>query len=154
MLKRPAQFTSVMLCALSTGVFFGTKVSLGPSNKDFTPGTYVEVQQASIRNVGPVMTALLPGAVAANAALLLVLSRSERRSPAFGLTLGALCAQLASVVLTRAIEVPINDQVMSWSPEHLPQGWQASRDRWDTIHTLRTASSVVGLACLVGATLA
>lgn len=46
-----------MLSALSTGVFFGSRTSLGPSTKDFTPSTYVEVQQATIRNLRPVMGA-------------------------------------------------------------------------------------------------
>ncbi len=52
-----ARFSSLMLSALSTGVFFGTRTSLGPSTKDFTPSTYVEVQQATIRNLRPVMGA-------------------------------------------------------------------------------------------------
>jgi hypothetical protein len=101
--KTPARFARVMLSALSTGVLFGTKVSLGPSAKDFTPGTYVEVQQATIRNLRPVMGTLLPGAVMAT----------------------------------------------PWSWSCLGRS-----DRWNTVHTIRTASSVAGLGCLVGAALA
>jgi hypothetical protein len=91
--KTAARFVSLMLSALSTGVFFGTRASLEPSTKDFTPGTYVEVQQATIRNLRPVMGTLLPGAVATNV-VVLALSRSQRRSPAFALTLSGRGARI------------------------------------------------------------
>ena len=63
-----ALFSGLMLAALSTGVFFGPRTSLGPSTKAFAPKTYVEVQQATVRNLRPVMGTLLPEAVAANLA--------------------------------------------------------------------------------------
>jgi hypothetical protein len=40
---------------------------------------------------------------------------------------------------------------MTWPPNDPPPGWQACRDRWDTVHTIRTASSVAGLGCLAAA---
>ena len=148
-----ARFSSLMLAALSAGVFFGTKTSLGPSTKGFAPKTYVEVQQATVRNLRPVMGTLLPGAVLANLAVL-ALSARERHSPAFALTLVGFLSQLASLVVTGLFELPINARVMAWSPEAPPEGWEASRDRWDAFHTARTATSVAGLGCLVAASLA
>lgn len=149
---RIVRFAGLLLAALSTGVFFGTRTSLGPSTKDFTPKTYVEVQQATVRNLRPVMGALLPGAVAANLALV-VLSAREHRSPAFKLTLIGVLSQFAAVVLTVGVELPINARVLTWSPEHPPAGWRAVRDRWQTVHTARTAISVIGLGSLVAAAL-
>lgn len=145
-----ARFSSLMLSALSTGVFFGTRTSLGPSTKDFTPSTYVEVQQATIRNLRPVMGALLPAAVVANA-VVVILSRRDARSTAFGLASGGLAAQVATLTLTAAIELPINAQVLTWAPDEPPHGWEATRDRWAWVHTARTMSSLVGLTCLAGA---
>lgn len=141
-----------MLSALSTGVFFGTWTSLGPSTKEFTPRTYVEVQQATVRNLRPVMGPLLPAAVAANA---VVLGLSLRRGRPLGswLTSGGLAGQLAALALTAAIELPINARFLAWSPEEPPHDWEVTRHRWALVHTARTASSVVGLACLIGATL-
>lgn len=152
-LRKIVRFLALLLAALSTGVFFGTRTSLGPSTKGFTPKTYVEVQQATIRNLRPVMGVLLPGAVAANLAML-ALSAQERRSPAFALTLIGFLSQLASVVLTGLFELPINGRVMTWSPENPPEGWEALRDRWDAVHTVRTATSVVGFGCLLTAEMA
>lgn len=45
---RVVRFTGLLSAALSTGVFFGTRTSLSPSSKGFTPSTWVEVQQATI----------------------------------------------------------------------------------------------------------
>lgn len=151
--RKIARFLSLMSAALSAGVFFGTRTSLGPSTKGFAPKTYVEVQQATVRNLRPVMGPLLPGAVAANLAVL-ALSLEERRSPAFALTLVGFLSQLASLVFTGLFELPINARVLTWSPEDPPEGWEVMRDRWAAVHTVRTAVSVVGLGCLVAAELA
>lgn len=145
-----ARFSSVLLCALSTGNMFGTWSSLGPSTRGFTPSTYVEVQQATIRNLRPVMGTLMPAAVAANA-VTVALGVRERHSPAFTLTSVGLGAQLLALVLTAAIELPINTRVMTWSPAQPPPGWEAVRNRWAEVHTARTAAAVVGLTCLVAA---
>lgn len=152
--RKMVRFLALLLAALSSGVFFGTKTSLGPATKGFAPKTYVEVQQATVRNLRPVMGPLLPGAVAANLAEVVLLSASERRSPAFALSLAGLLSQLASLVVTGLFELPINAKVMGWSPEDPPEGWEALRDRWDAFHTVRTATSVTGLACLLAAALA
>lgn len=134
------------------GLFFGTKTSLGPSTGHFTPATYIEVQQATVRNLRPVMGTLLPGAAAMNV-VVLALTAGERRSPVSALTLGALATQLVALALTGAIELPINSRVLTWSPGDPPAGWEELRDRWDRVHTTRTASAVVGLACLAAAAL-
>ncbi len=146
-----ARYSSLMLAALSTGVLFGTKTSLGPSTRDFTAATYIEMQQATVRNLRPVMGTLLPGAAAGNV-LVLALTAGERRSPAWALTAGGLAAQLTALALTGAVELPINAQVLTWSPEDPPPGWQELRDRWDRVHTGRTVAAVLGLACLAAAT--
>lgn len=143
----------MMSTALSTGVFFGTSTSLGPSTRTFSPATYVEVQQATVRNLRPVMGVLLPLAVACQAALLVV-SPSDRRSGSFALTVGSFLSQFASLALTGSIELPINSTVLTWPPHEPPQGWEQTRDRWHTVHTLRTATSVVGLGCAMAAALA
>lgn len=130
---RIVRFTGLLSAALSTGVFFGTRISLGPSSKSFAPTTYVEVQQATIRNLRPVMAPLLPGSVAANLAVL-GLSVRERRSPGFALTLLGVISQLASVILIGRFELPINARVMTWSPENLPEGWEGKGALGDRPH--------------------
>ncbi|HEY2277065.1 MAG TPA: hypothetical protein VGI00_01830 [Streptosporangiaceae bacterium] len=72
-----ARFSGLLLAALSTGVLFGTRAALSPSRSAFAASTYLEVQQATVSNLRPVMGTLMPGAVAANLAVL-GLSARER----------------------------------------------------------------------------
>jgi uncharacterized membrane protein len=152
--RRIVAFVALLLSALTSGVFFGTRASLGPSTKGFRPATYVEVQQATVRNLRPVMGTLLPASVAANLALAVVQAREETRSTAFALSAAGLLGQVASLAVTARYELPINSWVLTWSPTDPPQGWQTARDRWDRFHTIRTATSVAGLGCLAAAVIA
>lgn len=147
-----ARFSGLLLVALSTGVLFGTKAALGPSGKDLTARTYVEVQQATVRNLRPAMGTLMSGAVAANLAVLGLAAR-ERRLPALALTLAGFLSNLAALVLTGIFELPINARVLTWLPENPPEGWESSMNRWQAVHTARTVISVIGLASLLAAAL-
>ncbi len=145
-----ARFSSLLLCGLSTGVLFGTRTGLGPSTSHFSPTTYVEVQQATVRNLRPVMGVLLPGAVATNVVVLAV-TRQDHRSRAFALRSAGLGGQLVALLLTALVELPINAQVLTWSSAAPPSGWQRTRNRWATAHTARTISAVGALVCLAAA---
>lgn len=147
-----ARFSGLLLASLSTGVLFGTRTALGPSSKSFTTKTYVEVQQATVRNLRPVMGMLMPGAVVTNLAVL-GLSARERRSPAFALMVAGILGNVTALTLTGLFEFPINARVLTWSPDAPPEGWEASMERWQAVHTARTASSVAGLAALLAAAL-
>lgn len=146
-----ARFLGLLLSSLSASVFVGTRLAVSPSTRDFAPSTYVEYQQATIRNLYPVMAVLLPGAVVSNLATLLL--TRPRRSWTFALTSVGLVSQLAAGALTRRFNFPINDEVRTWSPEAPPEGWEDLRDRWEVLHTVRTVISVVGLGCLFAAAL-
>jgi hypothetical protein len=76
-LRRVIAFAALLLASLTSGVFFGTRTSLGPSTKTFRPTTYVELQQATVRNLRPVMGTLLPASVAANLTLVVLMAREE-----------------------------------------------------------------------------
>ena len=51
---------------------------------------------------------------------------------------------LAGIVVTVAIEVPMNKQVVTWDPQALPANFLEIRDRWLRFHVVRTALGVVG----------
>jgi uncharacterized membrane protein len=138
----------MLLSSLTSGVFLGTRTSLGPSTKTFRPATYVEVQQATVRNLRPVMGTLLPASVAANLTLVVLTAREDSRARACALTAVGLLGQVASLLVTARYELPINRCVLTWSPMDPPADWQATRDRWNTFHTIRTTTSVAALGCL------
>jgi uncharacterized membrane protein len=70
------------------------------------------------------------------------------------LALAGLLALVGVIVVTLAVEVPIDNQVKTWTTATLPADWKEIRSRWATFHTLRTFLSLAGLAAAVGAALA
>jgi len=54
---------------------------------------------------------------------------------------------LFGIVITVIIEVPLNQQIASWTPATIPANWMELRDRWLAFHNVRTAAGVVAFAC-------
>ncbi len=54
---------------------------------------------------------------------------------------------LAGIVVTVAIEVPINKQVVTWDPQALPENFVAIHERWLQFHVVRTVMGAVGFVC-------
>jgi hypothetical protein len=141
---RGARIAAVASSVLSSGVFLGTVASLTPSKRDFDSRTYTTVQQATIRNLRPVMGVLLPASVLANLAMLVTTDRADTEARRNAMT--GLLGPLASLLLTAQWELPINAQVMTWHPGYPPTNWMAQRNRWETVHLIRTATALIGLA--------
>ncbi len=140
------EFISICLAALVTGVFWGPWLGLSRSIETFTADVFLAIGQRMIGNLAPVMPFLMPAAILS---LVPVLILSWHRPAVFWLTLAALVLYLLALVVTLAVEVPIDNRIRSWTPETLPADWQRQRDRWERFHALRTLASVVGLALLV-----
>lgn len=56
---------------------------------------------------------------------------------------------LAGIVVTLAIEVPMNKQVVLWHPGAMPAEWAAVRGRWLRFHVVRTVLGVMAFGCAV-----
>ena len=83
-----------------------------------------------------VLTALLAGLA------WLVMLRSQWRSAEFWLIAGSTCGIALIVVITRAVNIPLNNQLMTWSiatpPSNLREIWAP----WELAHTIRTFVAV------------
>lgn len=61
----------------------------------------------------------------------------------------ALVALVAEILFTLKGNLPINDIINSWSPEHVPADWTTFRDKWFTIFQYRQIASISGFISLV-----
>ncbi len=145
------QFVTIMLFTLVVGVFWGTWFSLSRSIATIPPETFLEVGQAIIRNLASPMRALLPGAIVS--ALVSVVLVPEKGSAALLWTLLGAILMTGALVITLAVNVPIDNQIRTWTVGSLPPNWRAIRDRWEAYHTLRTFVSLAALAAIVIGTL-
>jgi uncharacterized membrane protein len=71
----------------------------------------------------------------------------------FRLLTAAVVCFLASGLITRFLNQPINAIVMAWSASSPPSNWTALRDKWWRWHLIRLATGIIGLSLLVAATL-
>lgn len=81
--------------------------------------------------------------------LMLFLAAYLNRGGARGMFLVGGLLLLAGIVVTLAIEVPMNKQVAGWEAGAMPAGWMAVRDRWWRFHVVRSVLGAMGFACAV-----
>ena len=122
MTNRIVQFTGLMLVALVIGVFWGTWFTLTRSLETFTPAEFLHIGQTIIANVAVPMRMLMP-------ASLLVMLWSiwlypVKRSMGFGLLLVSFILMMLTLIITLAVEVPIDNEIKQWTVDTLPNGWE------------------------------
>ena len=128
---------AVVCAGLLAGIFFGHRAGAYYAEQELSASSFVQFQQVVhvhfVRFMPPlVLTALLAGL-----AWLLML-RSQWRSAEFWLIAVSTCGIALIVAMTRAVNVPLNNQLMTWSiatpPSNLREIWAP----WDRVNTIRT----------------
>jgi uncharacterized membrane protein len=141
-------FANLLVASLTTGTMFGVCLSHNPAG--LGPGLYVGQQQNAIRALNVKMP-LLGGLTA----LLTLVSAActGGHGARFSLLCGAALCFLASGLITRFLNQPINAVVMTWSPDAPPANWTQLRDEWWRWHVLRTIAAIAGLSSLIATAL-
>ena len=145
---RAAQATTIVLFALVMGVFWGTWFSLSRTMSQLSAETFVAVGHQMIRNLGLPMAILLPLALV-SALVTLALLWPRGRTAAFWWLAAGFLLMVAALVITLAVEVPIDNRIQDWTAATLPGDWRSIQSRWELWHTIRTFASI---AALVAAT--
>jgi uncharacterized membrane protein len=141
---RAAQASTIVLFALVMGVFWGTWFSLSRTMDQLSAETFVAVGHQMIRNLGAPMAVLLPLALLSALITLVLLWR--RRSAPFWWLLAGFLLMVAALVITLAVEVPIDNRIETWTAATLPGDWRSIQARWELWHTIRTFSSIAAVA--------
>ena len=149
MKTRVAQVVTIVLFALVMGVFWGTWFSLSRTMDRLSPETFLAVGHQMIQNLGTPMAILLPLALL-SALITLVLARQEGQLVAFWWLAAGFLLMVAALVVTLAVEVPIDNRIEGWTVATLPADWRSIQARWELWHTVRTFASI---AALVAATI-
>jgi uncharacterized membrane protein len=149
---RVVEFVNLFLYALVAGVFWGTWFSLSRSMASITPQTFLEVGRIMIQNLGTPMSLLIPATLVTNLTVVVALFRRKSR-PAAVLATAALVALVLALIVTLAVNVPIDNQIHQWTLASLPADWSAIRDRWEFFHALRTFVALAGLGCVFASAL-
>jgi uncharacterized membrane protein len=152
-IRAAAQATTIILFSLVMGVFWGTWFSLSRTMDQLSGETFVAVGHQMIQNLGVPMAVLLPLALL-SALVTLVLLWPDRTAAWWWLAAGFVL-MVAALVITLAVEVPIDNQIQGWTAATLPGDWRSVQSRWELWHTARTFASIAAVvAATISATVA
>ena len=112
-----------------------------------SPETFLAVGHEMIQNLGTPMAILLPFALL-SALITLVLARQEGHAAAFRWVAAGFLLMVAALVITLAVEVPIDNRIQTWTAATLPADWRSIQSRWELWHTVRTFASIAALAAV------
>jgi uncharacterized membrane protein len=131
------RIVAVVSVGLKAGIFLGHRAGPPYALQKLSPSGFVQFQQVVhthfVRFMPPLTLAALLSAL-----IWLVSLRSKWMSVEFWLLAASTCGIVVSAVLTRAVNVPLNNKLMTWSadapPENLRELWRP----WDKVNTIRT----------------
>jgi uncharacterized membrane protein len=137
---------AVVCAGLLAGIYFGYRTGDYYALQKLSPSNFVQFQRVVHVHFGRFMPPLaLITLLAALAWLVMV--RSQKRSAEFWLIAASTCGIVLIAVMTRAVNVPLNNQLMTWDiaapPSNLREIWAP----WDRVNTIRTFVAAVVLIC-------
>lgn len=153
MVVKSAQWVSTMLYVLVAGVMWGTWLSLARTMTRYDATTFLADGKHMIANLASVMAVLMISSLVAGLVVTVMLFRGGRAGAGW-LALTGLALMIGVLIVTLAVEVPIDNQLKGWTVDTLPPDWKDIRARWADFHTLRTFLSLGAVAASVGSALA
>jgi uncharacterized membrane protein len=141
-------FANVLLAALVVGAMFGMWLLFNPSG--LNARSYVELQQHGIRKLNLAMPALGAATILVTITAAVIGRGDSKR---LWMLLATVACFVASGLITRFLNQPINAIVVTWSSDSPPANWTALRDEWWRWHLFRLAAGLGGLSLLIAATL-
>ena len=135
---------AVVSTGLLAGIFVAHRMGVQIAAPELHPSSFVQLQQIIhahyVRFMPPlVLTALLSSAAWA------VLVRSGWKTAELWLVAASVLAILVIAVATRAVNVPLNDQLMTWSVASPPPNLREIWAPWDRVNTLRAVLATAAL---------
>ena len=140
-----ARFANLLLAALVTGAMFGLWLAFNPRSGLDGSG-YIVIHQQSVRGMNTAMPILGLVTIVTTIAVA-YLTRDDKTR--FVMLIMAAVAFVATGLITRFINQPINATIMGWSPTSPPAQWSALRDVWWRWHMVRIVCGTVGLSLLI-----
>jgi uncharacterized membrane protein len=139
-MKRFLELITGVLLTLVAGVFWGTWFSLSRSMHLLSPDIFITIGKQIMQNVAVTMSIIMPASVIA--LIILLISSWKNKRIYFYCVLTALVLFVLALAITLSVEVPIDNQIASWTPSTVPAAWAGIRDRWERFHSMRTFLSL------------
>lgn len=140
-LLTPVRIIAVVCAGLFAGILLGDRAGATYARPQLSPSSFVQFQQIQHACFVRMMPPLILTAIFAGFAWLL-LSRRRWKSAEFWLVAAGTAGVLFCLLLTRAVNVPINEQLMTWSITEPPADVRELWAPWERAHSVRTPVAV------------
>jgi uncharacterized membrane protein len=137
---KAVEFASLVLTSLVMGVFWGTWFTLTRTIHDFSSGEFIHIGKIIISNVAVPMSIIMPLTLLCLLLTVIFSYRKDRTS--FYLYLVAFLLMIITLIITVGVEVPIDNQIKTWTEATVPSHWEALRIKWERFHSFRTFASI------------
>ena len=131
------RFINIILAALLAGTSFGIWVGLNPKN--YSPTTYIEQQQNLVLSLNSLMVSFV---VLATLVTLLSAYLNRKHKAVFIALLLASAFFASCIFISRFGNFPIQTEMLTWKVNQLPDNWTMLRDRWWSLHIMRTIAEL------------
>jgi uncharacterized membrane protein len=142
--------TIYLLAVLVLGIMCGSELNVGafahPTLNRQPLETHILMRASLARLFGRVMPFWMGGSALLN--ILLLLPFSHLTPQPWRLAALACAIQVVAIPFSLLGPVPINNRIMKWTPQSLPDDWKAQERRWDAYHLVRTCALIVAFAAL------
>ena len=134
------RFLNIIVAALLAGVSFGIWIGFNPSG--LSSSTFIEQQQNMLQSLRTLMVSLV---VVATLITLLSAYLQKHDKPTFVSLIIAGVFFIACILVTLFGNKPIDDIVITWTKDSIPNNWVDLRDDWWSFHILRTIAEIIAL---------
>ena len=142
------ELAAVCLLGVMAGFFFAFAVDVVPAMEHLDAASYITMQQWINRVVrNAVFGGVYFGAMLFPFAAAAAVFGAGRRGQALGWLAIAAVYFLAVFWVTRSVNVPINNELATWSAAAPPANWEQARDSWNQSNLIRTLAAML---CFVG----
>jgi uncharacterized membrane protein len=139
-----------LLAVLVLGLMCGSELNVGafahPALNRQPLETHILMRATFARLFGRLMPFWMTGSALLN--ILLLLPFAHLAPQAWRLAALACAIQVLAILFSLVGPVPINNRIMKWTPQSLPDVWKAQEQRWDAYHLVRTCGLIVAFAAL------
>ncbi len=130
---KTTEFISLFLIMLVTGVFWGTWFTLTRSLDNFSAAEFIHIGKTIIANVAMPMRILMPACLLFILLTMWLSYKVNRFS--FWLYSLSFLFMIITLIITVGVEVPIDNQIKTWTEARVPDNWQSLRQTWrDFMH--------------------
>ena len=144
-LRSIIRFVALVSTGLLAGIFLGDRMGLGFARQALPASSFVQLQQIQHVHFVRMMPVLQIAALLSTLTWLFLLRSSVRSSQFAVIALAAICL-LVVFGLTMAINVPINNTLMTWNAAAPPGDAMEIWKRWEQVNTVRAIISPISFA--------